>query len=125
MLRMFQAHPGGLVGVAILLLRGSAALTLLSMAGSAAEDGSISAAFSGIMAVALLIGIGTRPAAALAAAGAIVTLGAAAWADIAGHLAFALEASSILLTGPGAFSIDAVRFGRTTLRSDDEPPTKV
>ena len=125
MLRKFQAHPGGPIGAATLLLRGSAALTLFSRIGSATGEGPVLTPLTAGIAAALLVGIGTRTATALAVGILIATLHYGHPARLAGDLAAMLDMAAIFLIGPGAFSADALRFGRTTLRAGGSPRTKV
>ena len=122
---MFQAYPGGPLGIAILLLRGSAALTLLSRAGGAPEGNPVPAILCCGLAALFLLGIGTRTASALAAAGILITLRRAELTGLADDFAAVLAMAAIFLIGPGAFSADALRFGRTTLRAGGGPRTKV
>ena len=125
MLRKFQAHPGGPIGVATLLLRGSAALTLFSRIGSISGESPVLTPLTAGIAAALLVGIGTRMATALAVGTLIATLRYGHPASLASDLATMLGMAAIFLTGPGAFSADALRFGRTTLRAGGGPRTTV
>jgi uncharacterized membrane protein YphA (DoxX/SURF4 family) len=125
MFRTFEVHPGGPIGAAILLVRGSAALTLLSFAGVSAERSMVFSVLVCTVVAMLLLGIGTKFVTSVAAGGALVTAWESDWTSAAVHVALAIEVLAIFLTGPGAFSLDALRFGRTTLRIEDRSRPKV
>jgi uncharacterized membrane protein YphA (DoxX/SURF4 family) len=78
-----------------------------------------------VVAGALFLGIGTRLATIVALGVSVLSLQDRGWASITTQGAFALELATLFLTGPGAFSVDALRFGRTTLRTRRDPTTKV
>ncbi|WP_160328013.1 hypothetical protein [Sphingopyxis sp. H115] len=116
MTRSFLQYPTGMVGLALVLLRLSAAATLAGGALLAAPgDGQI-AAF--LLAGTLALGTFTRLAAAIGAIG-MVAMGV----ELEGVLgvsatlhATAMVALSML--GAGGYSIDALLFGRRVIRLD-------
>jgi putative oxidoreductase len=111
---LFQAYPGGVSGVGFLLLRASAALLVISLAAGYAAGGATSFAVSAL-AGALIIGIGTRPVAIMSTVIAIATLFGVSWNTALIHLGLAAGCSALVLIGPGAYSLDALRFGRKTI----------
>jgi uncharacterized membrane protein YphA (DoxX/SURF4 family) len=97
------------------LLRASAALLVMSVAAGYSVGGATSLAFFSALAGALIIGIGTRAVAIISASVAVLTLSGASWDAAMVHLALALAGSALVLIGPGAYSLDALRFGRKTI----------
>ncbi|MGK0490345.1 hypothetical protein [Sphingomonas echinoides] len=108
----FFLFPAGLTGAALLFLRASIALLLVAVP-LATEAGPAWIAFAAII---LAIGIGagfcTRAAALLAIA---IATAHGEWVTPLSFLAHGLEAAALIMTGPGALSIDAWRFGRRTI----------
>jgi uncharacterized membrane protein YphA (DoxX/SURF4 family) len=124
--RSFTSFPDGLPGLGLLLLRGAVGVTLLFYAlayfvgwGQLELEAILVAVVALASGVLLLIGLVTPVATALAA---LMSLGAAfAWfatplpnilsPDPASAFV-TLIAISLLFLGPGAFSLDARRYGR-------------
>jgi uncharacterized membrane protein YphA (DoxX/SURF4 family) len=113
MQRLFSMFPSGLPGFALLLLRGSVALAVLLEGYAHRQElaGVVLGALA-LLSATLCMGFLTPFAAALALVFRVV-----AWASL-GHHGIELHAVAILdvlalaLLGPGAYSVDAYRFGR-------------
>jgi hypothetical protein len=106
--------PSGAAGVGLLLLRLSVAAWLLSIA----PEGSAEAwRLLALLAVALGL-LGGFPTRLLALLSIFLGLAmtSASLTLLLGALPGALAACSLAFAGPGAFSIDARRFGRRTVR---------
>jgi len=117
----FPGHPGGAAGVALILLRLSAAILLIS-ACFYADDRSRNHLLVAALALAsllLLVGLSTRIVALASAAFAIGT--GVTMSDWRGALVAleALNLVSISLLGAGAYSIDAYLFGRRVIKLDN------
>lgn len=112
-------YPGGGQGGALLALRAAAILPLVQdVLTSGAASG---AAFALSIALPLALGGFTRVAAVLSAAWAIFHALASESTDLI--LAWRLlDAAALAVLGPGAFSLDAVFFGRRVVRV--LPPSK-
>jgi hypothetical protein len=109
--------PGGLIGVALLIGRLAAAAVLMFALGGSGLEAPWPALF--LVAAGLAAGLLTRFA---AAACAVLVLFGAARADgtLSAVLAFnALHVVGLVLTGGGAYSLDARLFGRRVIRLDD------
>lgn len=121
MVRLKSIYPDGLTGVALLLMRLAYAwlpFPVLSWLQLPPPQWWLAVVASGLLAVALASGLGTRGAALLVAAGsasasAILPAGAAALL-----LPHASGALALMILGPGAFSVDAHLFGRRVIRLD-------
>jgi uncharacterized membrane protein YphA (DoxX/SURF4 family) len=105
--RLFSMFPSGLPGIALVLLRISVASTVLLQAGAQREV---------MTAMILLLGFFTPLVALLAAAAPFV--GPSIMTLPYGGLAIIslLNAVALALLGPGAYSFDAVRFGRRVVQ---------
>ena len=110
--------PGGLAGTALVLLRVSASITSLFGAYGSVHDQATWQWWALIpLAVALCAGVFTRLVAPLIIA--IQLLGFHAMgAEPAWFAASLLDVLALALIGPGAYSLDALRFGRRLLVSD-------
>ena len=106
----YPMFPRRGAGLALLALRLSVAGTSIWPVVSATA--SLPAAVAGGVAALLALGVLT-PAAACAAVA--LHVGWAAHAGLAWTLVAATQAACVGLLGPGAYSLDAARFGRRTL----------
>jgi len=116
MKQLFSAYPSGLAGAALLLFRCALALFVATAGTGIFSQLPRSAVILDLLALSLAIGFSTRLVAALAALAGIVILLCGSCAAPALLLSHALDAVALALIGPGAFSIDARRFGRSTIR---------
>jgi hypothetical protein len=112
MMRAFFHYPAGAAGLALLLLRASAAMLLA--VGLQREIGlqTLWVITNYVVITALAVGYRTRIAAGAFAALAISLPG---FSDIVLTplvVTHALDAFALLLLGPGAFSLDAMVYGR-------------
>ncbi len=110
----FSVFPSGPRGAALLLLRLSAA-SLVVLGAVRLPLPAWSAAGLILVALALLVGLCTRPAALICAALAIVAVfqigGTPSWLMSLN----ALNAAALAILGAGAYSIDARLFGRRVI----------
>jgi hypothetical protein len=111
--------PGGLVGVALLLGRLAAAAVLVLVMRGFVQDAPWAVFPIIVLAASLAAGLLTRFASACCAV--LLTVGAArADGAMAAVLALnALHVVGLVLTGGGAYSLDARLFGRRVIRLDD------
>ena len=125
--KLILSYPDGVPGAALLLLRLSCVLTIfpsLSRAWPAMASGWPGGIISAILTVALVAGIGARGAALLLASAFAADL-----LDARGEEALLLasamgSAGALVLLGPGAYSIDAHRFGRRVIRLEPRSPER-
>lgn len=112
MKQLFSIYPAGLAGLALLLLRCSLALVFTS---EFLDLRSWPALVVNGLAIALLAGFATRALAALASIVGLLTL--IAWDHPMAILLLgrSIDALALALIGPGAYSIDAVLYGRATI----------
>jgi hypothetical protein len=121
--RIFTMFPDGGPGIALIMLRGCIVASLLDPIVSGARggiDSSVLIAAPLIVAVLIAVGLFTP----LAASAALVVTGLRlphTAGDISVSMVIAvLVALSVLLLGPGAYSIDARLFGRRIVLPPDE-----
>ena len=110
--RLFSTFPDGLPGFGLLLLRLGAGIALISFG---IMDGSFPDLFAAALAFLLLAGTWTPVVAGLIAIDQlwIVFFIYALPRDGRGiHILLAVLTAAVAMLGPGAFSIDARRFGR-------------
>lgn len=124
---MMSRYPDGATGAALLLLRVSLALTVspsLLRIWPVAPDGWLPILAAIALALALVSGAATRPAAFVL----LLVLAAGLFGARGELLAFAAAcagaSAALALTGPGAFSIDSHRFGRRVIRLDARSPER-
>jgi hypothetical protein len=111
--------PGGLVGAALLLGRLAAAGVLMFALRGLAPQTAWAAPALLVLAASLAAGLLTRVAAAVCAA-LVFVYAARVSGTLSAILALnALQVVGLVLTGGGAYSLDARLFGRRVIRLDD------
>lgn len=124
--RLFSIFPANWPGLGLLILRLTIGTTFvvhgISIEQNAALPKLLVAVAAALAGTLMIVGLWTPIAAAL-------SLSIELWLltqvlDKASHLHFAALASSLIMLGPGAFSIDARLFGRKriALRDPPQPP---
>lgn len=120
--RLFSTFPNGRPGTGLLLLRVASGLLLLQRVvnrhGNAHHLGEISLAVSAVIAILLLLGLWTPVDGVILAAAEIPALLQGA-DDPRILICLMVLGLSISMLGPGAFSVDAVIFGRHRLDLPD------
>ena len=121
MQRLYSMFPGGGPGVALLLIRVAVAVGLLLDSGARAMGVSAHCDFSVRVAVAaiLVAGVLTPVFAVLAAALTIANV-ITGTANVPIAILVSLDAIALMLLGPGAYSVDARRFGRRVLMTSTD-----
>ena len=124
---MLSHYPDGSAGIALLLLRFSCALTgfsALAFLWPVPAAGNAAMIASSIMALALAAGFSTRITALLLGAALIADLPITSGSFAPFLLALAGAAGALLLLGPGAYSLDALRYGRRVIRLERRSPDR-
>lgn len=127
MVKFLSRHPDGAAGVALALMRVSCALLaypVLSRSPLLVLHSGFAAIISGIVALALLTGFGTRTFALILACVATVDVVTVRSALRLTLVADASAYAALVMLGPGAYSIDAVAFGRRVVRLDPRSPDR-
>ena len=111
--RLFSLFPSGLPGFALLLLRASVALAILLEGYAQRQElsGLVLGALV-MLSATLCMGFLTPLAAALALVFQMVSWVSLSDYGIELHAVAILDALALALLGPGAYSVDAYRFGR-------------
>ena len=125
--KLILRYPDGVAGAALLLLRLSCALILfpsLSRVLPAPADARLAGIVSAVLTVALVAGVGARGAAFLLGLALAANLFEASGQDALFLLSAAGSAGALVLLGPGAYSIDAHRFGRRVIRVEPRSPER-
>lgn len=117
-------YPAGFLGTGLLLLRVCVAGSLVGLSGVSAGSADALQFLSVVMALALCAGIQTRAFAVIALAAPVFWL-AHGWAFPILSAMHAADALALILTGPGAWSADAILFGRRTVTLPDRDDTIV
>jgi uncharacterized membrane protein YphA (DoxX/SURF4 family) len=125
--KLILRYPDGAAGAALLLLRfSSAAIAWPTLARLLPTPAGWWFAASGaaILILALATGFGTRAAALLLATALVAGLLAARGETALLLLASAGGATALALLGPGAWSIDAHRYGHRVIHLDPRSPDR-
>lgn len=109
--------PGGVAGAGLLLLRFSVATSTLLLTAAHIPASYVPHFIGVFLAIGLCIGLQTR----VAATGCLLASLLCLITGVAPGLAVvhAISAAALVLTGPGALSIDARLFGRRTVQLPD------
>ena len=124
MTRYSHRYPDGVAGIALVLLRlGCAWIAFQGIARppSLPFPPYVSIVASGALAIALLLGLGTRIVAFVSATAAIA-VAFMTGGDVATMMARACGCAALGLLGPGAYSIDSNLFGRRVIRLEPRAP---
>jgi len=124
---MISHYPDGSAGIALLLLRSSCALTgfpALACLWPAAAAANFATIASCVMAAALVAGFNTRTVALLLGAAVVADLFVASGEFAPFLLALAGTAGALVLLGPGAYSLDALLYGRRVIRLELRSPDR-
>lgn len=125
--KLILRYPDGVAGAALLLLRLSCALIVfpsISPVLPSSPNAWLAGIVSAILTVALAAGMGARVASFLLTAALVVDLSDAGGQDALFLLGAAGSAGALVLLGPGAYSIDAHRFGRRVIRVEPRSPER-
>lgn len=117
-------YPAGRIGAGLLILRLSVIVSLLTLALSNAATAEWRQGLAFVVAAALCIGFRSRVFALLSILGVLDAL-ARGEASFIPAVIHTFVATPLVLTGAGAFSIDAQLFGRRRLRLPDANDTSV
>lgn len=112
MKQIFSSYPDGITGLALVMLRGSAVAVLVTVIQNPHGSMPWLTLPAALIAAAIAIGFGTRPAVVLSVLIAGPVLLASRSAPTMLVIGQGLSLLGLLLLGPGAFSIDARLFGR-------------
>ena len=110
-----SSFPRGSAGVGLLMLRVATAMQLLSECACIGAPPWWQAMLAAGVGLALVLGLMTPVAGALAALYQLLSLAQASWPQAALLLAAATMAGALVLMGPGAYAADARLFGRRRL----------
>ena len=120
-------NPDGPAGLALLLLRLSSALIaypVVMFVLSARLGWAAAAGAAALLVAALLAGAGTRPAALLLIAMLAARIALGGSESLFLLLSAGASLGALVLLGPGAYSLDAQRFGRRVIRVDVRTPDR-
>jgi hypothetical protein len=124
---LFSRYPDGATGIALLVMRISYAVIAFPALGRlwpAPAGWWPAATASAAIALALSSGFGTRAAALLLASALTADLLATRGEVVLFILGSIGGAGALALLGPGAYSIDAHRFGRRVIRLEPRTPDR-
>jgi hypothetical protein len=116
MLRLFSMFPSGAPGVALLLLRVGVATTIFTTGWNSRIPIPLLLLLA-LHCLFLCLGIFTPILAALGCVFELVSAGFMNDQSIVAVFSPSLDAAAVAMLGPGAYSLDARRFGRRVIRS--------
>jgi len=125
MARFLARYPDGAAGIALVLLRLACAwiaLLLIARLPLSRFSPNASLVVSAAFALALALGCGTRIVAFVLAAAAIASAFMTGTDSALTMIARACGCAALGLLGPGAYSIDAIVFGRRVIRLEPRGP---
>ncbi|MBC9032887.1 hypothetical protein IAG41_10830 [Sphingomonas sp. JC676] len=125
--RLISRYPDGAIGVALLLMRISyawIAFPALARLWPTSSSWWLAATVSTVIALAVVTGFGTRMAALLLLSALVADLLTARGEVILFILGSVGGAGALALLGPGAYSIDAHRYGRQVIRLEPRSPDR-
>jgi len=108
------AYPGGRAGAALLLLRTSLILFLLTTSATYGTDPWVPM-MTVLVVIPLALGIATRWIAAICGSVILILVWPMGILPTASCLTGSLNALALAMIGPGLYSLDALIFGRRTL----------
>jgi hypothetical protein len=114
--------PGGVTGAGLLILRVCVAASTVILIGSASPSYGPQL-LAVLIAASIGVGLQTRVLAALALLASVLGLDAAR--SLGPAAVHALSSLALILTGPGAFSVDSRLFGRRTVTLPESDDTNV
>ncbi|AHE54212.1 hypothetical protein [Sphingomonas sanxanigenens] len=127
MAKLIIRFPDGAPGIAALLMRCSCALMAFpALAGILPPEthGWLVAVPAALMAFGFVAGFGTRVSALLLVGTLVADLSFVSGEAIPLRLAAAVAAVALAFLGPGAFSVDAHRYGRRVIRLEPRSPDR-
>jgi hypothetical protein len=119
MKHIFFAFPAGLAGLALVLFRLSAALSIAAAAGKLPAQSFWQSSLLYLLSCGFVAGFPTRIISGFSALGAAICALTIGGFSISCSGAFILNMLALSLIGPGAYSIDAALFGRRTIHLPD------
>ena len=125
MTKFLSRYPDGAAGIALVLLRLACAwiaFLVIARLPFSQFSPNTSIVVSGAFALALVLGFGTRIVAFVHAAAAIATAFMSGSDSALTMIARACGCAALGLLGPGAYSIDAIVFGRHVIRLEPRGP---
>jgi hypothetical protein len=120
-------YPDGVAGIALLLMRLSYAVVVfvaLARLWPAQASDWLLIVLSSMVSLAIVTGAGTRAAAMLLFAILVVDMLTVRGESALHFLASAGGVAALVLLGPGAYSIDAQRYGRRVIRLEPRSPDR-
>lgn len=127
MSKLNSSFPDGLAGAALLMLRLSVALITWPASENILRNQAgwwAAALAAAVVALALAAGLWTRAASVTLLAAIGANLGLLGHEQLPAWIASAGGTAALALLGPGAYSLDAIRFGRKVIRLKPASPNR-
>jgi hypothetical protein len=115
MKQLFSVYPAGVAGAGLLLFRLSLALFIVAGPPASLSHPWWTVLGLSLVALFILVGFCTRVVALLCAVAGLAVLLTGETAAPISFIVQALAAAALAMIGPGAFSVDARLFGRSTI----------